>query len=73
MPLDRVSYTSEHWEKIAEEMIRPNGAFATSDRMGLISDVFALAQANKNKTSLALDILARMTDEPECVSSPMFC
>jgi len=54
---------------LAEEMLRPNGAFTTSDRMGLISDVFALAQAGKNKTSLALDILARMTGEPECSST----
>ncbi|KAH7097538.1 leucyl aminopeptidase [Auriculariales sp. MPI-PUGE-AT-0066] len=61
----RVAYTSERWAKIAQEIARPNSSFTPEDRMGLIDDVFSLAQAGYTKTSSALELLSGLRHESE--------
>ncbi|KAH7103916.1 leucyl aminopeptidase [Auriculariales sp. MPI-PUGE-AT-0066] len=62
---DRVAYTPERWAKIAEEIARPKSSFTPEDRMGLVDDVFSLAQAGYTKTSSALELLSGLKHETE--------
>jgi len=64
--IDRVSYSPERWVKIAQELARQGTSFTTEDRMGLVSDVFSLAQAGYTKTSSALELLSGLKNETEC-------
>lgn len=63
---DRVLYTPERLRKIAEEAGKPNSVFTLDDRMGLIQDSFALAQAGFAKLSSSLTLVNLWKGETEC-------
>ncbi|KAF5326661.1 hypothetical protein D9619_004256 [Psilocybe cf. subviscida] len=61
----RVLYTPERLRKIAEEAGKPNSVFTLDDRMGLIQDSFALAQAGFAKLSSSLTLVNLWKGETE--------
>jgi aminopeptidase 2 len=59
-------YTPERLRKIAEEAGKPESVFTLDDRMGLIQDSFALAQAGFAKLSSSLTLVNLWKGETEC-------
>lgn len=63
---DRVLYPSERLTKIADEASKENSVFTLEDRIGLVMDAPALAQAGYIKTSSALTLINTLRNEKEC-------
>ncbi|KZT44121.1 leucyl aminopeptidase [Sistotremastrum suecicum HHB10207 ss-3] len=61
----RVLYSSERVDKIAQEAGKESSIFSLDDRMGLLSDGLALAQASLAKTSALLTVVDRLRNEKE--------
>jgi aminopeptidase 2 len=61
----RVLYTPERLSKIAAEAGKPDSVFTLDDRMGLIQDSFALAQAGFAKLSSSLTLVNLWKGETE--------
>ena len=64
--LDRVLYTPERLEKIAEEAAKQNSPFSLNDRLGLIHDAMALSKAGLAKLSSAMTLVDKLKHEKEC-------
>ena len=52
----RVNYTSKQWNKLAAVMA-PGGPLSTVDRLGVVSDVFAIGKAGYANITVALDLV----------------
>lgn len=65
--LDRVLYTPERLEKIAEEASKPNSIFSLNDRMGMVNDSVALAKAGLAPVTGALTLIQGLKNEQECM------
>jgi aminopeptidase 2 len=63
---DRVLYAPERLDKIAIEAAREGSIFSLNDRIGLVHDVMALAQAGLAKVSSALNLVNIFRKEKEC-------
>jgi len=63
---DRVLYTPERLAKIATEAAKENSIFTLNDRIGLVHDSMALAQAGFAKLSSALNLVHILRSEKEC-------
>ncbi|KAF9265351.1 leucyl aminopeptidase [Marasmius fiardii PR-910] len=61
----RVLYSEERYQKIARELSKPDSPFSLEDRLGLISDSFALSKAALTKLSDALTLADALRDEKE--------
>lgn len=61
----RVLYTPERFTRLAVEAAEANSIFSLEDRIGLVQDVFALAQAGYTKLSNALTLVWKWKNEPE--------
>ncbi|THH28050.1 hypothetical protein EUX98_g6135 [Antrodiella citrinella] len=61
----RVLYATERLDKIAEEAAKANSIFSLEDRMGLLMDAPALAQAGYVKTSSSLSLINKLREEKE--------
>ncbi|THH28051.1 hypothetical protein EUX98_g6136 [Antrodiella citrinella] len=65
----RVLYSTERLDKIAEEAAKANSIFSLEDRMGLLMDAPALAQAGYVKTSSSLSLVNKLREETEFLNS----
>ena len=63
---DRVLYSPERLAKIGEEAAKSNSVFSMNDRMGLLNDIYALANASFGKLSAALTLTNNLRNETEC-------
>ena len=63
---DRVLYPDDRLVKLAEEAAKPDSVFSLEDRIGLVLDAPALAQAGYIKTSSALALVDTLRNEKEC-------
>ena len=63
---DRVLYTPERLAKIATEAAKEDSIFSLNDRIGLVHDAMALAQAGLAKVSSALNLVDVLRNEKEC-------
>ncbi|KAF9265642.1 leucyl aminopeptidase [Marasmius fiardii PR-910] len=61
----RVFYSEERYKKIASELSKADSPFSLEDRLGLISDSFALSKAALTKLSDALTLVDALRDEKE--------
>ena len=52
--------------KIGAEAAKENSLFSLNDRIGLLYDVFALANAGFGKVSAALTLVDELRHEKEC-------
>lgn len=59
-------YTPERLTKIAVEAAREGSSFSFNDRIGLVYDAFALAQAGFAKLSSAFSLVDILRNEQEC-------
>ena len=66
---DRVLYTPERLEKIAEEAVKENSSLSLNDRLGLVHDAMALSKAGLMNLSSALNLVNKVKDEKECESN----
>ena len=63
---DRVLYTPERLEKIAEQAASKNSPYSLNDRLGLVHDTMALSRAGLAKLSSALTLVDKLKNEKEC-------
>ena len=63
---DRVLYTPERLEKIAQEAVKANSAFTLEDRIGLVYDALALTKAGYLNVSSVLSLYDILRHEKEC-------
>jgi aminopeptidase 2 len=61
-----VLYSPERLDKIAIEAAREDSIFSLNDRIGLVHDAMALAQAGLAKVSSALNLVNIFRKEKEC-------
>ncbi|THH32969.1 hypothetical protein EUX98_g1220 [Antrodiella citrinella] len=61
----RVLYSPERLDKIAEEAAKHDSVFSLEDRIGLLMDAPALAQAGYVKTSSSLSLVNKLREEKE--------
>lgn len=64
--LDRVLYSPERLASIGTEAAKGDAVFSLRDRIGLVHDAYALAQAGFSKVSSALTLVHTLKDEKEC-------
>ncbi|KZT39817.1 hypothetical protein SISSUDRAFT_1060871 [Sistotremastrum suecicum HHB10207 ss-3] len=61
----RVRYSTERAQAIAKEAAKEGSIFKTEDRIGLVSDTLALAQASLSDTSSLLNVIELFKDDKE--------
>lgn len=61
----RVAYTPERLAALGEEAARTVTGLTVEDRIGLVSDTMTLAAAGHGRTSGALSLIFKLSDEPE--------
>ena len=66
---DVTNYSAERLVKLGQYAALPSTVFSLSDRMGLVGDAFALAQAGYANVSSALGLINTMVEEKECAWS----
>lgn len=63
---DRVLYSPDTTAKISAEAAKPDSAFSLNDRIGLVLDSVALAQAGFSNTSSMFTLIDGLKGEKEC-------
>lgn len=58
-------YSTERAQAIAKEAAKEDSIFKTEDRIGLVSDTLALAQASLSDTSSLLNVIELFKDDKE--------
>jgi len=58
----RVAYNSKHYQRLADELV--TDTLTTAERVGLISDVFAIAMNGTVSTTDGLQLIKRINTEP---------
>jgi hypothetical protein len=66
--LDRVSYPPELLKKLGQWASLDDSPFSPEDRVGLVTDAIAMAQAGFGRTSEFLSLTAQMLEEKNCMS-----
>ena len=61
----RVAYSPERLWKLGEEAAKQAGGLTAEDRIGLVSDAMTLARAGHSKTSGGLNLISKLSNEPE--------
>ncbi|CAL1533887.1 unnamed protein product [Lymnaea stagnalis] len=61
----RVNYDSEGWQAIIRQLLTDHTVFTVTDRVGLVSDAFALARAGLIEYTVPLDISKYMINETD--------
>lgn len=70
--IDRVLYPESRIKKIAEAASQKNPIVALEDRIGLVGDTTALAQAGLAKTSSSLSLIKSFAWEQKCTEENAF-
>lgn len=59
----RVQYEEENWSRLIEQMKSNHERFSTKDRMGLITDAFALCEANMLQCRHTINLISYLPKE----------
>lgn len=59
----RVQYEDENWNRIIEQLKNNPEKFSPKDRMGLITDAFALCQSNVLQCRIAINLISYLPKE----------